>query len=141
MNFFPKKVLHRKWHTLRRNPKRAMIESRGTTIAFGSFGLKAMSAERVRSNQIEAARKVIARSLGKTGKIWVRVFPDMPFTQKPAEVKMGKGKGDPVGYQTQVWPGRIMFEIDGIDEATAKEALRKAGTKLPLKTKIVSRAH
>jgi large subunit ribosomal protein L16 len=141
MNFFPKKVLHRKWHTLRRNPERAMVESRGTTIAFGSFGLKAMSAERVRSNQIEAARKVIARSLGKTGKIWVRIFPDMPYTQKPAEVKMGKGKGDPVGYQTQVWPGRVMFEVDGIDEATAREALRKAGTKLPLKTKIVSRAH
>ena len=141
MNFFPKKVLHRKWHTLRRNPKRAMVENRGTTIAFGSFGLKAMSAERVRGNQIEAARKVIARSLGKTGKIWVRIFPDMPFTQKPAEVKMGKGKGDPVGYQTQVWPGRVMFEVDGIDEATAREALRKAGTKLPLKTKVVSRSH
>ncbi len=77
--------------------------------------------------------------LGKTGKIWIRVFPDMPYTQKPAEVKMGKGKGDPQGYQVQVWPGKIMFEIDGIDEATAREALRKAGTKLPLKTKVVSR--
>ena len=141
MQFFPKKVLHRKWHTLRRNPKRAMVESRGSKLSFGSYGLKAMSAERIRSNQIEAARKVIARSLGKTGKIWVRIFPDMPYTQKPAEVKMGKGKGDPAGYQTQVWPGRVMFEIDGIDEATAKEALRKAGTKLPVKTKIVSRAH
>jgi large subunit ribosomal protein L16 len=139
MQFFPKKVLHRKWHTLRRNPKRAMVESRGNTIAFGSFGLKATSAERIRSNQIEAARKVIARSLGKTGKIWVRIFPDMPYTQKPAEVKMGKGKGDPVGYQTQVWPGRVMFEVDGISEAEAREALRKAGTKLPVKTKVVSR--
>jgi ribosomal protein L16 len=95
-----------------------------------------MSEARVRSNQLESARKVIARSLGKTGKTWIRVFPDMPFTQKPAEVKMGKGKGDPVGYQVQVWPGRIMFEIDGIDEATAREALRKAGTKLPVKTKL-----
>jgi large subunit ribosomal protein L16 len=139
MQFFPKKVLHRKWHTLRRNPKRAMVESRGNTVAFGSFGLKATSAGRVRSNQLEASRKVIARSLGKTGKTWIRVFPDMPFTQKPAEVKMGKGKGDPVGYQTQIWPGRVMFEVDGIDEATAREALRKAGTKLPIKTKVVAR--
>jgi large subunit ribosomal protein L16 len=139
MQFFPKKVLHRKWHTLRRNPNRSMVESRGNKVSFGSFGLKAMSAERVRSNQIESARKVLARSLGKTGKVWVRIFPDMPFTQKPAEVKMGKGKGDPVGYQTQVWPGRVMFEIDGIDEASAREALRKAGTKLPVKSKIVAR--
>ncbi len=139
MQFFPKKILHRKWHTLRRNPKRALIDSRGSTVAFGSFGIKAITAGRIRSNQLEAARKVIAHSLSKTGKTWVRVFPDMPFTQKPAEVKMGKGKGDPVGYQVQVWPGRIMFEVDGVDEATAREALRKAGTKLPVKTKIVSR--
>ncbi len=139
MQFFPKKVLHRKWHVMRRNPKRARFDTRGQNLAFGSFGLKATSESRVRSNQLEAARKVVSRSLGKTGKIWVRVFPDMPFTQKPAEVKMGKGKGDPVGYQVQVWPGRIMFEVDGIDEATAREALRKAGTKLPLKTKVVSR--
>jgi large subunit ribosomal protein L16 len=139
MQFFPKKVLHRKWHTMRRNPKRARVDTRGTAVSFGSFGLKAMSESRVRSNQLEAARKVISRSLGKTGKIWVRVFPDMPYTQKPAEVKMGKGKGDPVGYQVQVWPGRILFEVDGIDEATAREALRKAGTKLPLKSRVVSR--
>jgi large subunit ribosomal protein L16 len=139
MQFFPKKVLHRKWHTLRRNPKRARLENRGNEVSFGSFGLKATTASRIRSNQIEAARKVISRSLGKTGKTWVRIFPDMPYTQKPAEVKMGKGKGDPVGYQTQVWPGRVMFEVDGIDEATAREALRKAGTKLPVKTRVVSR--
>jgi large subunit ribosomal protein L16 len=139
MQFFPKKVLHRKWFKFRRNPKREMVESRGNILSFGSFGLKAMSAGRVKSNQLESARKVIARSLGKTGKIWIRVFPDMPFTQKPAEVKMGKGKGDPVGYQTQVWPGRVMFEIDGISATEAREALRKAGTKLPLKTKVVSR--
>lgn len=139
MQLFPKKVLHRKWHVMRRNPKRTKADTRGTTLAFGSFGLKATTEARVRSNQLESARKVIARSLGKTGKTWIRVFPDMPYTQKPAEVKMGKGKGDPVGYQTQVWPGRIMFEVDGIDEATAREALRKAGTKLPLKTKVVSR--
>jgi large subunit ribosomal protein L16 len=141
MQFFPKKVLHRKWHTMRRNPARAMVDSRGSSLAFGSFGLKATTASRVRSNQVEAARKVIARSLGKTGKTWVRIFPDMPFTQKPAEVKMGKGKGEPAGYQIQVWPGRIMFEVDGLEETVAREALRKAGTKLPVKTRIVSRAH
>ncbi|MDQ3014908.1 MAG: 50S ribosomal protein L16 [bacterium] len=139
MQFFPKKVLHRKWFTMRRNPKRSMVDVRGSKLAFGSFGLKATSEARVRSNQLEAARKVISRALGKTGKTWVRVFPDMPYTQKPAEVKMGKGKGDLQGYQVQVWPGRIMFEIDGITEAEAREALRKAGTKLPLKTKVVSR--
>jgi large subunit ribosomal protein L16 len=139
MQLFPKKVRHRKWHTMRRNPSRARVDTRGNTVAFGSFGLKTLTEARIRSNQIESARKVISRSLGKTGKIWVRIFPDMPFTQKPAEVKMGKGKGDPVGYQTQVWPGRVMFEIDGVPEATAREALRKAGTKLPVKSKVVSR--
>ncbi|MES2436512.1 MAG: 50S ribosomal protein L16 [Patescibacteria group bacterium] len=139
MQFFPKKVLHRKWHVMRRNPSRVKMDTRGNKLSFGSFGIKAVSEQRVKSNQIEAARKVISRSLGKTGKIWVRIFPDMPYTQKPAEVKMGKGKGDPVGYQVQVWPGRVLFEVDGIDEKTAREALRKAGTKLPLKTKVVSR--
>jgi large subunit ribosomal protein L16 len=139
MQFFPKKVRHRKWHTMRRNPKRAHVETRGRDLSFGSFGLKATSEGRVRSNQIEAARKVVSRAVSKTGKIWVRIFPDMPYTQKPAEVKMGKGKGDLAGYQVQVWPGRIVFEIDGIDEASAREALRKAGTKLPLKTRVVSR--
>jgi large subunit ribosomal protein L16 len=82
MQFFPKKVLHRKWHTMRRNPKRRWLKVEAQTLAFGSFGLKAMSEARVRSNQLESARKVIARSLGKTGKTWIRVFPDMPFTQK-----------------------------------------------------------
>lgn len=139
MQLFPKKILHRKWHVMRRNPARSMVDSRGSTLAFGSFGLKAMSEARIRSNQLEAARKVISRELGKNGKLWIRVFPDMPFTQKPAEVKMGKGKGDPVGYQTQIWPGRVMFEVDGVTETVAREALRKAGTKLPLKTKVVSR--
>ncbi len=125
---------------MRRNPKRSMVDTRGSRLAFGSFGLKATTEARVRSNQVEAARKAIAHLLGKNGKTWVRIFPDMPFTQKPAEVKMGKGKGEPAGYQIQVWPGRIMFEVDGIEEVTAREALRKAGTKLPVKTKIVSRA-
>lgn len=135
----PKKVKYRKWHTMRRNAKKKVVETRGTEVNFGSFGLKAISQCRVRANQIEAARKVLSRSAGKGGKIWIRIFPDMPYTAKPPEVGMGKGKGDPQGYSFEVKPGRILFEIDGVDEATAREALRKCGTKLPVKTKIVSR--
>jgi len=138
---FPKKVKFRKWHTMRRNPKRALVASRGVTIAFGSHGLKALTHARIRSNQLESARKVVVRSLGKSGKLWIRVFPDKPFTQKPPEVKLGKGKGDPVGYEVEVWPGRVLFEIDGVADALAQESLLKAGKKLPLKTKVVSRAH
>ncbi len=135
----PKKVKHRKWHTMRRNPKRAKTETRGTTVAFGSFGLKAVTAGRIHSNQIEAARKAISRQLEKTGKLWIRIFPDMPYTQKGAEVPMGKGKGEPKGYEAVVWPGRVLFAVEGIKEVVAKEALRKAGSKLPLKTKFVVR--
>jgi large subunit ribosomal protein L16 len=135
----PKKVKFRKWHTMRRNSKKKTVETRGISLSFGSYGLKAMSPMRVRSNQLEAARKVLSRSMGKTGKVWIRVFPDMPYTQKPAEVKLGKGKGELAGYHVPIKPGRIIFDIDGVDEATAKEALRKAGTKLPLKSKVVSR--
>jgi large subunit ribosomal protein L16 len=138
---FPKKVKFRKSHTFRRNPKRAMVASRGATIAFGSHGLKATTHARVRSNQIESARKVIARNLGKTGKSWIRVFPDKPFTQKPPEVKLGKGKGDPVGYEVEVWPGRILFEVDGVADDTAVKALVGAAKKLPLKAKVVTRTH
>ncbi|MSU55207.1 MAG: 50S ribosomal protein L16 [Candidatus Taylorbacteria bacterium] len=135
----PKKVKYRKWHTSRRNAKRAWVETRGTELSFGSFGVKAMAAERIESKQLEAARKVLSRSAGKGGKIWIRIFPDRPFTQKAAEVGMGKGKGDIQGYCVQVRPGRMIFEIDGVPEAVAREALRKAGTKLPVKIKIVSR--
>lgn len=135
----PKKVKYRKWHTFRENPKKIGAATRGTTISFGSYGLKATSYERVRSNQIEAARKALSRALGKNGRIWIRIFPDMPFTAKPAEVKLGKGKGDPQGYQVPVKPGRVIFEVDGVDEATAREALRKAGTKLPLTSKVIAR--
>ncbi len=135
----PKKVKHRKWHTLRRNPNKPKVESRGTTVAFGSFGLKAEAPGRIHSNQIEAARKAITRNLEKTGKLWIRIFPDKPYTQKGAEVPMGKGKGEPKGYEAIVWPGRVLFEVDGIKEAVAKEAMRKAGSKLPLKTKFVAR--
>lgn len=136
---FPKKVKYRKWHTMRKNPIKVGIASRGATVAFGSFGLKAMEPARVRSQQIEAARKVLSRSIGKTGRLWIRIFPDMPYTKKPAEVKLGKGKGDLEGYVAPVLPGRVVFEVDGTTEVIAREALRKAGTKLPMKTKIVAR--
>ena len=136
---FPKKVKYRKWQTMRRNPKRVGVATRGVTVAFGSHGLKAMGPARIRSNQIEAARKVLSRSVGKTGRLWIRIFPDMPYTSKPAEVKLGKGKGDLQGYVAPVLAGRVIFEVDGVTEEVAKEALRKAGTKLPIKTKVVSR--
>lgn len=136
---FPKKVKHRKWQTDRRNPSKKLVATRGTNLQFGSFGLRALSAERVKSNQIEAARKVISRTLGKAGKYWIRIFPDRPVTAKAAEVGMGKGKGDPQGFCFQVEPGRILFEVDGVTEAVAREALRKAGCKLPLKVRIISR--
>jgi large subunit ribosomal protein L16 len=138
---FPKKVKFRKWHTMRRNAKRSKVETRGVTVAFGSHGLKATSHARVRSNQLESARKVISRELGKTGKLWIRVFPDKPFTQKPPEVKLGKGKGDPQGYEVEVWPGRVIFEVDGVGDAAAVETLTKAAKKLPLKARVVARAH
>ena len=135
----PKKVKFRKWHTMRVNPNKIKTETRGTKLAFGNFGLKAETPGRIKSNQIEAARKTIARQMHKSGKLWIRIFPDMPFTAKAAEVGMGKGKGDPQGYQVQVWPGRLIFEIDGLTDEVSREALRKAGAKLPVKTKIVSR--
>ena len=119
--------------------KNISAETRGTTLAFGSFGIKSASYNRVTSNQIESARKAMTRALTKAGKVWIRVFPDRPITSKPPEVGMGKGKGDPQGYCFEVKPGRIIFEVDGVSAEIAKEALRKAGTKLPLKTKIVGR--
>lgn len=136
---FPKKVKYRKWHTMRKNPLKVGPATRGVTVAFGSFGLKALAPVRIRSNQIEAARKVLSRSIGKTGRLWIRIFPDMPYTSKPAEVKLGKGKGDLQGYVAPVRAGTVIFEVDGVTDVVAKEALRKAGTKLPVKTKIVAR--
>lgn len=137
---FPKKVKHRKWHSMRDGSKKAgKVATRGTEVSFGSFGLKAVSPARVRSQQIEAARKAMVREAGKLARVWIRIFPDMPFTNKAAEVPMGNGKGDLQGYQFMVTPGRMIFELDGISEAVAREALRKAGTKLPVKTKIVAR--
>ncbi len=136
---FPKKVKYRKWHTMRKNPLKVGPATRGTTVAFGSYGLKALDQARIKSNQIEAARKALSRSIGKTGRLWIRIFPDMPYTSKPAEVKLGKGKGDLQGYVAPVRAGTVIFEVDGLTEALATEALRKAGTKLPVKTRIVTR--
>ncbi|KND48608.1 MAG: ribosomal protein L16 [Parcubacteria bacterium C7867-005] len=135
----PKKVKYRKWHTMRKNPKKVGPATRGTTVSFGSFGIKATAPMRIKSNQLEAARKVLSKSIGKSGRLWIRIFPDMPYTAKPAEVKLGKGKGDLQGYVAPVRAGTVIFEVDGVAEAIAREALRKAGTKLPVKTKIVSR--
>jgi large subunit ribosomal protein L16 len=137
----PKKVKFRKWQTGRSNPKTRGADTRGIKLSFGSYGLKSETQARVKSTQIESARKVISRTLTKAGKYWIRIFPDRPFTAKAAEVGMGKGKGDPQGYCFDVLPGRIIFEVDGVEEKVAQEALRKAGTKLPLKTRIISRAH
>ena len=139
MALFPKKMKFRKWQTMRHDPKTVSAATRGVKVSFGSHGLKAAHAGRITSNQIEAARRVASRAAGKTGKIWIRIFPDRPFTAKPAEVKMGKGKGDPQGFCIDVRPGRVLFEIDGVSEPVAREALRKAGAKLPVTTKIVAR--
>ncbi len=137
---FPKKVKHRKWQVGRQNEaKRAVPDTRGVTVDFGSYGLKALSPSRVRSNQIEAARRVISRTIGKTGKIWIRIFPDKPVTKKPAEVGMGSGKGDPDHFIFEVHPGRILFEVEGVSEELAREAFRKATAKLPVKGKMVRR--
>ena len=137
---FPKKVKHRKWQTQRMSEKRLnRPDTRGISVQFGSFGLKALTPARVTSNQIEAARKVLTRATAKTGKLWIRIFPDRPVTAKPAEVGMGSGKGDPKHYVFQVRPGRILFEMDGVDEKIARAHLRQAGMKLPVKTAIVTR--
>jgi large subunit ribosomal protein L16 len=113
--------------------------TRGITVAFGSHGLKAMTGKRMSSNQIESARKVITRALGKNGKMWTRIFPDMPRTAKAAEVGMGSGKGDLKDYVFEVHPGHILFEIDGVPAVAAKTALLKAGKKLPVLVRVVER--
>jgi len=112
----------------------------GATIAFGEYGLQALEPAWISSKQIEAARRTITRYIKRGGKLWIRIFPDKPFTKKPAETRMGSGKGNIEGYVAVVKPGRIMFELAGVDEATAKEALRLARHKLPIKTKFVARA-
>ena len=112
---------------------------RGSTISFGTFGLKSLDAGRLTNRQIESARIAMTRHMKREGNVWIRVFPDKPITSKPAEVRMGKGKGALDHYVAQVQPGRIMFELDGVTEETANEALRLAAQKLPVMTKIVKR--
>ncbi len=132
----PKKVKHRKWQ---KGVQKSRVETRGTTLAFGSFGLKAEEPDWLTSRQIEACRRAIAHHLKRGGKIWIRVFPDKPITQKPAEVTMGGGKGSVVGYVAPVRVGRILFEIEGVPRDLAKEALILAGHKLPIKTRFIEK--
>jgi large subunit ribosomal protein L16 len=111
----------------------------GTSLAFGEFGLKALEPERVTARQIEATRRAITREMKRQGKVWIRVFPDVPVTAKPIEVRMGKGKGAVDRWVARVAPGRILFEIDGVPEDTARLALALGAAKLPIKTKVVKR--
>ena len=131
----PKRTKFRKQHTGRNRG----LASRGSKISFGEFGLKALGRGRLTARQIEAARRAMTRHIKRGGKIWIRVFPDKPITNKPLEVRMGKGKGSPEYFACRVKPGRILFEVDGVSEQIAKEALYKASAKLPIKTKTIKR--
>ncbi|PWE16548.1 50S ribosomal protein L16 [Marinicauda salina] len=111
----------------------------GFALNFGSYGLKALEPERVTARQIEATRRAITRHMKRAGRVWIRVFPDLPVSKKPTEVRMGKGKGSPEYWVAKVKPGRIMFEIDGVPEDVAREALRLGAAKLPVRTKVVTR--
>ena len=131
----PKKTKYRKAHKGRIRGK----AKGGTTLNFGSYGLKALTAERVTSRQIEAARRAITRHMKRAGKVWIRIFPDVPVSKKPTEVRMGKGKGTPEYWAARVKPGRVMFEIDGVPSDIAHTALNLGSSKLPLQTKIITR--
>jgi large subunit ribosomal protein L16 len=111
----------------------------GTQLSFGQYGLKALAPERLTARQIEAARRAITHHMKRAGRVWILVFPDVPISKKPVEVRMGKGKGQPEWWACKVKPGRIMFEVDGVNEETAKEAMRLAAAKLPIATRFVSR--
>jgi large subunit ribosomal protein L16 len=131
----PKRTKHRKSQKM---PVKGNAK-RGTTLAFGSFGLKALETVHMTERQIEAARQSMTRAMKREGSVWIRIFPDKPITAKPAEVRMGKGKGNPEGWAAVVKPGRILFEADGVSAATAKEAMQLAAQKLPIKTRFVTR--
>ena len=131
----PKRVLHRKQMRGRMKGK----AQRGNFLAYGEYGLVATQPGWITSNQIEAARQTMTRTTKRGGNVWIKIFPDKPVTSKPAETRMGSGKGAPEYWVAVVKPGRVLFEMGGIDEATAKEALRLAGHKLPIKTKIISK--
>jgi large subunit ribosomal protein L16 len=131
----PKRTKYRKAHKGRiHGPAKG-----GYELNFGAYGLKAVAPERVTARQIEAARRAITRHLKRLGRVWIRVFPDVPVSTKPAEVRMGSGKGTPEFWVCRVHPGRIMFEIDGVSEQIAREAFALAAAKLPIRTKVVSR--
>jgi large subunit ribosomal protein L16 len=131
----PKRVRYRK----QMRGRRRGYSKGGTTVAFGEYGLKALDRGWITNRQIEAARVAMTRKIKRGGKVWINVFPDKPITKKPAETRMGSGKGNPEGWVAVVKPGRVMFELAGVDEPLAKEALRLAGRKLPIKTKVVTR--
>lgn len=131
----PKRVKYRK----QQKGKMKGNAGRGTTVAFGTHGLKSMDSSWITNRQIEAARIAVNRYMKREGKVWIRIFPDKPYTKKPQEVRMGKGKGAPEGFVAVVKPGRIMFELEGVSDAIAKEALRLAAQKLPVRTKVVTR--
>jgi large subunit ribosomal protein L16 len=133
----PKKVKHRKQMKGRNRGK----ASRGTNLDFGDYGLQAVACRRITARQIEAARIAMTRYVKRGGKIWIRIFPDKPVSKKPAETRMGKGKGNPEEWVALVKPGRMMYEMEGVDEATAREAMRLAAHKLPVKTRFVTRGH
>ena len=111
----------------------------GTTLNFGAYGLKALQPERITARQIEAARRAITRHIKRQGRVWIRIFPDVPVSQKPTEVRMGKGKGTPEYWACRVKPGRILFELDGVDESLAKRAFELGAAKLPISTKFITR--
>ncbi len=133
----PKKVKHRKQMKGRNRGK----ASRGTNLDFGDYGLQAIACRRITARQIEAARIAMTRYVKRGGKIWIRIFPDKPISKKPAETRMGKGKGNPEEWVALVKPGRILYEMEGVDEATAREAMRLAAHKLPVRTRFVMRGH
>lgn len=132
---FPKKVKHRKWHKGRRSGKG--LSKGGTNLDFGNYGLKALEEKWITSRQIEAARRAMTRFIQRGGKVWIRIFPDKPVTAKGLEVPMGKGKGAVDHFVMPVKPGRILFEMDGVSTSMAKEAMRLASNKLPVKTKFI----
>ncbi|MDP2855705.1 MAG: 50S ribosomal protein L16 [bacterium] len=134
----PKKVKHRKWQKGR--SRKRQVETRGISLAFGAYGLQALSNAWLSSRQIEAGRRAIVNYLKKGGKLWIRIFPDKPITQRPPEVTMGMGKGNVEYYVFPVKRGRMLFEIDGTSEEIAREALRRASDKMPVKTKFVKSA-
>ncbi len=115
------------------------LASSGTSLNFGSYGLKAITPGRVTARQIEAARRAMTRHMRRTGRVWIRIFPDVPVSTKPAEVRMGKGKGTPEYWMVRIKPGRVMFELDGVSSVVAEEAFRLAAAKLPVQTRMVSR--